>query len=151
LRGWYVHELLCPAKERWIALRKSVLPLMAMAVTMLLVFLYGCQADKQGEARSSENTAQGRTAEETGQVQGDLDEAQVELGPKVAKIMNHPFYRYGEWGLLEVDSSDGRTVRSLGPSERLYIPGSSISLPRAPSTPSTSTLRTSFPCRGRSP
>ena len=36
--------------------------------------------------------------------------------------MNSSLYRYGEWGLLEVDPSDGHTVRSLGPAERLYIP-----------------------------
>jgi hypothetical protein len=33
--------------------------------------------------------------------------------------MNHSLYRYGEWGYLEVDPSDGRTVRALGPADRL--------------------------------
>ena len=51
-----------------------------------------------------------------------------ELGPEVGKIMDSSFYRYGEWGYLEVDPSDGRTVRALGPPERLYIPGSSTKL-----------------------
>ncbi len=96
---------------------------------MILVCFYGCQSDKQSESGSSETTAQGQTAEGTGQTQGgDLGEAQAELGPKVAKIMNSKFYRYGEWGYLEVDPSDGKTVRSLGPTDRLYIPGSSTKL-----------------------
>src|SRR5215208_6315312 len=100
-----------------------------MAVVMILAFLYGCQADKQGESRSSETTAQHRSAEEAGQTQGgDLGEAQGELGPKVTKIMNSSFYRYGEWGLLEVDPSNGRTVGALGPADRFYIPGSSTKL-----------------------
>jgi D-alanyl-D-alanine carboxypeptidase/D-alanyl-D-alanine-endopeptidase (penicillin-binding protein 4) len=42
--------------------------------------------------------------------------------------MNHSLYRYGEWGYLEVDPSDGSTVRALGPADRLYIPGSSTKL-----------------------
>ncbi len=96
---------------------------------MSLAFLYGCQDDERGGSGSSKTTAQGQAAEEAGQPQGgDLGEAQGELGPKVSKIMNHPFYRYGEWGYLEVDPSNGRTVRSLGPAERLYIPGSSTKL-----------------------
>src|SRR5215212_8930387 len=100
-----------------------------MAVAMILAFLYGCQADKQGESHSSKTTAQSRAAEEAGQAQGgDVAEAQGELGPKVSKIMSSSFYRYGEWGYLEVDPSDGHTVRSLGPAERLYIPGSSTKL-----------------------
>jgi serine-type D-Ala-D-Ala carboxypeptidase/endopeptidase (penicillin-binding protein 4) len=37
-------------------------------------------------------------------------------------------YRYAAWGYLEVDPSDGSTVRSLGPANRLYIPGSSTKL-----------------------
>jgi serine-type D-Ala-D-Ala carboxypeptidase/endopeptidase (penicillin-binding protein 4) len=51
-----------------------------------------------------------------------------ELGPEVGKIMDSSFYRYGEWGYLEVDPSDGSTVRALGPPDRLYIPGSSTKL-----------------------
>jgi len=42
--------------------------------------------------------------------------------------MDHKLYRYGEWGYLEVDPSDARTVRALGPADRLYIPGSSTKL-----------------------
>jgi D-alanyl-D-alanine carboxypeptidase/D-alanyl-D-alanine-endopeptidase (penicillin-binding protein 4) len=42
--------------------------------------------------------------------------------------MGSSFYRYAEWGYLEVDPSDGSTVRSLGPVDRLYIPGSSTKL-----------------------
>jgi D-alanyl-D-alanine carboxypeptidase/D-alanyl-D-alanine-endopeptidase (penicillin-binding protein 4) len=110
-------------------LRRSVPLLAAMAVAMILAFLYGCQADKQEESRSSKTDAQDKTAEQTGQTQGgDLGEAQGELGPEITKIMNSSLYRYGEWGYLEVDPSDGHTVRSLGPAERLYIPGSSTKL-----------------------
>src|SRR5215208_2576010 len=88
-----------PPRERWIALRKTVLLLASMAVAMILAFLYGCQADKQGESHSSKTTAQSRAAEEAGQAQGgDVAEAQGELGPKVSKIMSSSFYRYGEWG-----------------------------------------------------
>jgi D-alanyl-D-alanine carboxypeptidase/D-alanyl-D-alanine-endopeptidase (penicillin-binding protein 4) len=110
-------------------LRKTLLLLASMAVVMILAFLYGCQSDKQGESRSSETTAQHRTAEEAGQTQGgNLSTAQRELGPKVTKIMDSEIYRYGEWGYLEVDPSNGHTVRSLGPTDRLYIPGSSTKL-----------------------
>src|SRR5215208_6385858 len=42
--------------------------------------------------------------------------------------MNSSFYKYGVWGYLEVDPSDGTTVRALGPPDRLYIPGSSTKL-----------------------
>src|SRR4028118_1652293 len=105
-----------------------------MIVTMML---YGCQADiqgqsQQGEPRSSETSetkAQNPAAEEAGQSRGgDLGEAQAELGPKVAKIMDSSAYRYGEWGYLEVDPSNARTVRALGPADRLYIPGSATKL-----------------------
>jgi serine-type D-Ala-D-Ala carboxypeptidase/endopeptidase (penicillin-binding protein 4) len=96
---------------------------------LVLMFLYGCQDQQQGKSRSSESTAQDRAASETRQTQGgDLGEAQRELGPKVSKIMDSSLYRYGEWGYLEVDPSDGRTVRALGPTNRLYIPGSSTKL-----------------------
>jgi serine-type D-Ala-D-Ala carboxypeptidase/endopeptidase (penicillin-binding protein 4) len=96
---------------------------------LVLMFLYGCQDQQQGKSRSSESTAQDRAASETRQTQGgDLGEAQRELGPKVSKIMDSSLYRYGEWGYLEVDPSDGRTVRALGPTDRLYIPGSSTKL-----------------------
>src|SRR5215212_6574311 len=118
-----------PPRKRWIPLRKSVSLLAAMAVAVILAFLYGCQADKQEGSRSSKTAAQDKTTEQTRQTQGgELGEAQVELGPKVSKIMNSSLYRYGEWGYLEVDPSDGHTVHSLGPAERLYIPGSSTKL-----------------------
>ena len=110
-------------------MRRIVLLLAAMVMAMILGFLYGCQANKQGESGSADTTAQGRAAEGRGQTQGgDLGEAQAELGPKVSKIMGSSLYRYGEWGYLEVDPSNGDTVRSLGPADRLYIPGSSTKL-----------------------
>ena len=85
-------------------MRRSTLLLAAMAVVMILAFLYGCQADKQEGSASSKTTAQDKTAEQTGQTQGgELGEAQGELGPEITKIMNSSLYRYGEWGLLEVD------------------------------------------------
>jgi D-alanyl-D-alanine carboxypeptidase/D-alanyl-D-alanine-endopeptidase (penicillin-binding protein 4) len=108
---------------------RSTLLLAAMAVVMILAFIYGCQADKQEGSSSSKTAAQDKTAGQTGQTQGgELGEAQGELGPEITKIMNSSLYRYGEWGYLEVDPSDGHTVRSLGPAERLYIPGSSTKL-----------------------
>jgi D-alanyl-D-alanine carboxypeptidase/D-alanyl-D-alanine-endopeptidase (penicillin-binding protein 4) len=110
-------------------LRKSILLLALMAVAMILAFLYGCQSEGQGKSHSSENTAHDRAAEEAGQTRGgELDDAQGELGPEVSKIMTSSSYRYGEWGYLEVDPLDGRTVRALGPPDRLYIPGSSTKL-----------------------
>jgi D-alanyl-D-alanine carboxypeptidase/D-alanyl-D-alanine-endopeptidase (penicillin-binding protein 4) len=114
-------------------LRRTILLLASMAVAVTMALLVGCQSDKQGgsqgQSSSSKTTAQAQTAEVTGQTQGgDLGQAQSELGPKVAKIMGSSFYRYGEWGYLEVDPSDGHTVRSLGPKDRLYIPGSSTKL-----------------------
>src|SRR5215212_3115971 len=109
--------------------RKSVLLLASMGVAMLLAFLYGCQSDKQAGSRSSETTARVRAAEQTGQTQGGAHaEAQGELSPKIEKIMNSSLYRYGEWGLLEVDPSDGHTVQALGPTDRMYIPGSATKL-----------------------
>src|SRR5215217_9739687 len=100
-----------------------------MGVAMLLAFLYGCQSDKQAGSRSSETTARVRAAEQTGQTQGGAHaEAQGELSPKIEKIMNSSLYRYGEWGLLEVDPSDGHTVQALGPTDRMYIPGSATKL-----------------------
>ncbi len=114
------------------ALRRTILLLASVAVAVALAFLGGCQSDKQGGqggSRSSKTTAQSQTTEKTQQTQGgDLGEARSELGPKVEKIMGSSFYRYAEWGYLEVDPSDGSTVRSLGPADRLYIPGSSTKL-----------------------
>jgi D-alanyl-D-alanine carboxypeptidase/D-alanyl-D-alanine-endopeptidase (penicillin-binding protein 4) len=110
-------------------MRKPILLLASMGVAMLLAFLYGCQSDKQARSRSSETTARVGGAEQTGQTQGGAHaEAQGGLGPKVQKIMNSSLYRYGEWGLLEVDPSDGHTVHALGPTDRMYIPGSATKL-----------------------
>ena len=100
-----------------------------MAVALTLAALCGCQSEKQGGSNSSKSTAQAQAGEQTSQAQGStLGEARSELGPKVAKIMSSSFYRYAEWGYLEVNPSNGQTVRSLGPADRLYIPGSSTKL-----------------------
>lgn len=109
-------------------MRRTVL-LLASGALAVIPFLYGCQPEERGKPRSSETTARDRAAEQAGQARYDVtDEAQGELGPKVAEIMGRSSYRYGEWGYLEVDPSDGRTMRALGPPERLYIPGSSTKL-----------------------
>jgi D-alanyl-D-alanine carboxypeptidase/D-alanyl-D-alanine-endopeptidase (penicillin-binding protein 4) len=91
-------------------LSKTVVLLASIIVAMMF---YGCQAAKSGESQQEESRS---------------SETQGELGPKVEKVMNSSFYRYGEWGYLEVDPSEGRTVRALGPPDRLYIPGSSTKL-----------------------
>ena len=80
------------------------------------MMLYACQAEEQG------NSQQGQSRS------SETSETTAELGPKVAKIMDSSAYRYGEWGYLEVDPSNGRTVRALGPADRLYIPGSAAKL-----------------------
>ena len=109
--------------------RRVVSVLLVAMVVLVLAFLYGCQDEGQGESRSSESAAQEHAAEKTGQTQGrDLSQAQGELPSEVSKIMDSSFYRYGEWGYLEVDPSNGRTVRALGPPDRLYIPGSATKL-----------------------
>ena len=121
---------LCPTQERWMALRRTILLMAAMAVALTMAVLCGCQSDKQGGSNSSKkggsnsskSTAQAQTVEQTQQTQGG------ELSPKVTKIMDSSIYRYGEWGLLEVDPSDGHTVHALGPTDRMYIPGSSTKL-----------------------
>ncbi len=112
-------------------MRKAGLLLASM---MVATIIFGCQSEEpgesqQGESQSSETAAQDQASEETGQTGGaDLGEVQGELGPKIAKIMNSSLYRYGEWGYLEVDPSNGRTVRALGPADRLYTPGSATKL-----------------------
>ena len=94
-----------------------------VALGLLVVVLFGgCGSGERGQPDSSEAAVQDRTSQDGGQAQGG------ELGPKVEKIMDSRYYRYGEWGYLEVDPSDGRTVRALGPADRLYIPGSSTKL-----------------------
>jgi serine-type D-Ala-D-Ala carboxypeptidase/endopeptidase (penicillin-binding protein 4) len=122
-----------PAAPRRSLLRRTILLLASMAVAVAMALLVGCQSDKQGGSQggssSSKTTAHAQTTEVTGQTQGGgSGRARSELGPKVEKIMNRPKYQYGQWGYLEVDPSDGRTVRSLGPADRFYIPGSSTKL-----------------------
>jgi hypothetical protein len=101
------------------ALRRTILLVAWVAVAVAIAVLCGCQPDKQGgqgESRSSKTTAQAQTTEKAQQTQGgDLGQAPSKLGLKVDKIMESPFYRYGQWGYLEVDPSDGRTVRSMSP------------------------------------
>jgi D-alanyl-D-alanine carboxypeptidase/D-alanyl-D-alanine-endopeptidase (penicillin-binding protein 4) len=113
-----------PATPRRSLLRKTILLIASMAVAVAMALLLGCEADKQGgsqgESGSSKTTSQAQG--------GGSDQARSELGPKVEKIMNRPKYQYGQWGYLEVDPSNGRTVRSLGPADRFYIPGSSTKL-----------------------
>ena len=94
------------AGRRWLSIALGLL---------VLAFLYGCQAGEQEESQEESGSAA-------------TDEAQGELGSEVEEIMNSSLYRYGEWGYLEVDPSDGATVRALGPPDRLYIPGSSTKL-----------------------
>jgi D-alanyl-D-alanine carboxypeptidase/D-alanyl-D-alanine-endopeptidase (penicillin-binding protein 4) len=104
-------------------------PLSIALGLLVLTFLYGCQAGEQGESQSDETTTQDQASDDTGQTQGgDPNGAQGELGSGVAQIMNSSRYQYGEWGYLEVNPSDGTTVRALGPPDRLYIPGSSTKL-----------------------
>src|SRR3954447_7969361 len=97
---------LCSTQERWMALSRTTLLLAAMAVALTMPVLCGCQSDKQGGSNSSKSTAQAQTVEQKQQTQGG------ELSPKVTKIMDSSIYRYGEWGLLEVDPSDGHTVHA---------------------------------------
>jgi D-alanyl-D-alanine carboxypeptidase/D-alanyl-D-alanine-endopeptidase (penicillin-binding protein 4) len=116
-------------KERFqvmldLASRRSLTIVLGLLV---LAFLYGCKAEEQGQSRPPETTAHDRASGVAGQTRGG-DQAHGELGAEVGKIMNSSFYRYGEWGYLEVDPSDGRTVRALGPPDRLYVPGSSTKL-----------------------
>ena len=122
-----------PAAPRRSLLRKTILLIASMAVAVAMALLLGCEADtqggSQGESGSSKTTSNAQTTEVTGQTQGGgSDQARSELGPKVEKIMNRPKYQYGQWGYLEVDPSNGRTVRSLGPADRFYIPGSTTKL-----------------------
>jgi serine-type D-Ala-D-Ala carboxypeptidase/endopeptidase (penicillin-binding protein 4) len=92
----------------------------ALGLLVLTFLLYGCQTGEQGASQTSEGTGQTEG--------GDSNGAREELGSDVAETMNSSFYKYGEWGYLEVDPSDGTTVHVLGPPDRLYIPGSSTKL-----------------------
>jgi hypothetical protein len=147
-----------PAAPQRGLLKRTILLLASMAVAVAMALLVGCQSEKQGGSQggsSSKTTAHAQTAEQTVEAQGgDLGQARSELGPKVEKIMGSPFYRYAEWGYLEVDPSDGSTVRSLGPPTASTSPAlrPSSSASRRPSTTSASTTasrRRSTP-RGRS-
>ncbi len=42
--------------------------------------------------------------------------------------MNSSPYRYGEWGLLEINPATGRIVQSLAPAQRLFVQGSTTKL-----------------------
>ena len=104
-------------------------PLTIALGLLVLAFLYGCYGGEQEESSSADATSQDRNSADTGQTEGgDSNGAQQELGSDIAETMNSSFYKYGEWGYLEVDPSDGTTVRALGPPDRLYIPGSSTKL-----------------------
>jgi hypothetical protein len=82
------------AQKPGLASRRSLSIVLGLLV---LAFLYSCQDQQQGKSRSSETAAQHRAADQTGQTWGgELGEAQGELGPKVAKIMDSSLYRYGE-------------------------------------------------------
>ena len=98
-------------------MRKTILLLASMSVAVLLAFLYGCQSDKQVGSRSSDKPKAAPTPKH-----------RESLIRRLEKIMNSSLYRYGEWGLLEVDPSDGHTVQALGPADRMYIPGSATKL-----------------------
>ena len=63
-----------------------------------------------------------------GSFQTSNEHAQGGLDPRIVKIMNGPAYRHGEWGLLEVDPSTGKTINSFGPAERFFEPGSTAKL-----------------------
>src|SRR5919107_5693514 len=104
-------------------------PLTIALGLLVLAFLYGCYGGEQEESSSADATSQDRNSADTGQTEGgDSNGARQELGSDIAETMNSSFYKYGEWGYLEVDPSDGTTVRALGPPDRLYIPGSSTKL-----------------------
>jgi serine-type D-Ala-D-Ala carboxypeptidase/endopeptidase (penicillin-binding protein 4) len=50
------------------------------------------------------------------------------LSPAIQKIMNGPLYKYGEWGLLEVDPATGRTINFVAPPTRFFEPGSTAKI-----------------------
>ncbi|MFJ8039607.1 D-alanyl-D-alanine carboxypeptidase/D-alanyl-D-alanine-endopeptidase [Kitasatospora sp. NPDC096147] len=45
------------------------------------------------------------------------------FGPEITAVMDKPAYRHGQWGLLEMDPADGRTVHAMTP-EQFFLPGS---------------------------
>ena len=84
-----------PTGERRIALRRKRVLLAAVALTVTLALLSGCQSDEQGGSPPTKATAEAQAAKQASQTQGgELDEARSELGPKVAKIMGSSLYRY---------------------------------------------------------
>lgn len=56
-----------------------------------------------------------------GKAPGDLDR-------RIVKIMDSAPYRYGEWGLREINPATGRIVHSLAPAQRLLVHGSTTKL-----------------------
>jgi hypothetical protein len=155
-RGWRERVSGCvPTGERWTALKRIPL-LTAIVVATAIAFLCGCQTDKeggsQGGSRSSEATTQAQKTEEPQQtLSGDLGEAQGGLGPRVEKIMDSQFYRYGEWGSIpQTVARCARWARRTVCTSPAPRPSSSAS--RRPSTNSasaTASKRRSTP-RGRS-
>src|SRR5436305_7474684 len=56
------------------------------------------------------------------------EHAQGRLDPRIVKIMTASPYRYGDWGLREVDPATGRVVQALGPAQRIFVQGSTTKL-----------------------
>src|SRR4051812_38334608 len=50
------------------------------------------------------------------------------LDPRIVEIMNSAPYRYGEWGLHQINPATGRIVHSLAPAQRLFVHGSTTKL-----------------------
>jgi D-alanyl-D-alanine carboxypeptidase/D-alanyl-D-alanine-endopeptidase (penicillin-binding protein 4) len=50
------------------------------------------------------------------------------LDPRIAKIMSASSFQHGEWGLLEVNPTTGRTVNELASNNHFFIQGSSTKL-----------------------
>src|SRR5205085_12353777 len=56
------------------------------------------------------------------------EHAQGRLDPRIVKSMTASPYRYGDWGLREVDPATGRVVQALGPAQRIFVQGSTTKL-----------------------
>jgi D-alanyl-D-alanine carboxypeptidase/D-alanyl-D-alanine-endopeptidase (penicillin-binding protein 4) len=56
------------------------------------------------------------------------EKTQAGLDPRIVKIMSSPAYRYGKWGLLEINLATGRIVHSLAPPQRIFVQGSTTKL-----------------------
>ncbi|GAA1952020.1 D-alanyl-D-alanine carboxypeptidase/D-alanyl-D-alanine endopeptidase [Kitasatospora viridis] len=50
-----------------------------------------------------------------------------DLSPDITAIMHKPAYQHAQWGLLEVDPSDGRVIHSMNP-DQFFMPGSTTKL-----------------------